>query len=162
MIDTSKYTNEELKEMFLEQQRKRNALCFTSSVRWESEAREKHLLLFQQIEDLLNENVDLFKYVRREDISQIVTVYQMFNLESNIKHYLPPHYNKQKVLRTYPLMTKNEYKKYIDSNNDEAMRLLSKKTLDGIMELKTYENSLNFDWQGLYNEIKELLEKTYF
>ena len=66
MIDTSKYTNEELHKMFLEQQRQRNALCFTTSGKLEDKIDKKKAWLDQHIEDLLNNNVNLYKYYAKK------------------------------------------------------------------------------------------------
>ena len=165
MIDTSKYTNEELEEMFHEQQRQRAALQFVTSGRYGIGITKERAFLTDPFEDLLIENVDLYKYVKKENISQIAIIYQIFNIEEeekmNIDNKIPPHYNEQKVLRTYPLMTKDEYKRFVCCSKEEALQLLAQKTLDGIAELQEYAEKLNFDWQGLCSEMKELFEREF-
>ncbi len=165
MIDTSKYTKEELQEMFFEQQRKRNALCFTTSGKLEDKIDKERAFLDQKIEDLLNENVNLYKYVKKEKVSQILIVYLIFDLEEDERYNLksrfePPYYSsKNKLLDTSPLMTKEEYKQYISYNSADALKLLCKKTLEGINALKKYEKRLNFDWRGLNAELESLFRK---
>ena len=163
MIDTSKYTNEELQEMFLEQQRQRAKLCFTTSGRLESKIDKKRAILYHGFEKLLNDNINLYKYVKKRNIAQILIIYQIFDLEDdekyNIKRVETTSYNKQKVLRTYPLMNRDEYRKYVSCSRKEALKILYKKTLQGISALKKYEKRLNFDWQGLNKELKELFAR---
>ncbi len=160
MIDTSKYTNEELGEMFLEQQRQREALSFTTSGRLEAKINKKRASLDQNIEDLLNDNINLYKYVQKNKAKQILIVYQIFDIEEDKKHDIKREeatsFNKKKILRTYPIMTKEEYKQYISCNTTDALKLLCKKTLEGISALKKYEKRLNFDWRGLNAELEDL------
>ncbi len=165
MIDTSKYTKEEKHQMFLEQQRELDSLCFTTSTKFTSEANKAHFFLFQEIEDLLNENVDLYKYVKKEKVTQILIVYLIFDLEEDEKYnlksrYEPPYYSsKTKLLDTSPLMTKDEYKQYISCSTADALKILCKKTLEGIIALKKYEKRLKLDWRGLNAELEKLFEE---
>ncbi len=165
MIDTSKYTNEELREIFLEQQKQLESLSFTISGRLEGKLDKKRAALHHSFKDLFNDNIDLYKYVKKEKASRILIVYQIFDIEEDEKHNIKrgetTSLNKQKVLRTYPLMTKEEYRKYENCSTADALKILCKKTLEGITALKKYEKRLNFNWQGLITEMSELFEKKF-
>ena len=166
MIDTSKYSKEELEEMFHEQQRQRALLHFTTSGRIDIDVNKNTFVLIQHIEDLLNKNVDLFKYVNKASVSQIAIIYQIFNIEQEEKmgynNQIPPHCDDKKVLRTFPLMTAVEYKQFVCSGKEEALQILSQKTIDGIAELQPYSEKLNFDCKGLCTDLKELFLRTDF
>ncbi len=165
MIDTQKYTLEEGQKMFLEHQRKIDALCFTTSGKLESKIDKERAFLDQTIEDLLNERVNLYKYVKKEKVTQILIVYLIFDLEEDEKYnlksrYEPPYYSsKTKLLDTSPLMTKDEYKQYISCSTADALKILCKKTLEGIIALKKYEKRLKLDWRGLNAELEKLFEE---
>ena len=168
MTDTAiyhNYTKEEAEQMFLQQQRELDALHFITTSRRSKINDEKRAILHHGFEDLLNDNINLRKYVQKEKAEQIIIAYQFFNLEEdekyNIKRKSWTHFDKRKELSTYPLMTKEEYKKYVSCSKAEALKILSKKTLEGISALKKYEKRLNFDWQGLNTEL-ELLFKEKF
>ncbi len=165
MIDTSKYTNEELQEMFWEEQRQNDALCFIVSSRRDEIENKERAVLHLSFEDLLNENIDLYKYVKIEKARQIIIIYQIFDLirdeKYNIKREHDISFDKRKELRTYPLMTKEEYRKYENCSTADALKILCKKTLEGITALKKYEKRLNFNWQGLITEMSELFEKKF-
>ncbi len=157
MIDTSKYTSGEI---FLELQQQIEALCFSISSRRENIKDKKRANLHLSFEDLLNDNINLYKYVKKNKAKQILIVYQIFDIEEdekyNIKREEAISFNKKKILRTYPIMTKEEYKQYISCNTTDALKLLCKKTLEGISALKKYEKRLNFDWRGLNAELEDL------
>ena len=165
MTDTSKYTNEEMKQMFLEQQRKRDALCFTTSGIQENKIGKRKAWLNRDMETLLNDKVNLYKYVKKGMVTQILIVYQIIDLiddkKHNIKRSEKVAYNdcKSNDLSTYPLMTKEEYKQFVTGSEETALKVLCKKTIDGITALKKYEKKLNFDWQGLNAELTELFKK---
>ncbi len=160
MIDTSKYTNVELHQMFLEQKRQRNALCFITSSRRADIKDKKRATLHHGFEDLLNKKVNLYKYVKKEKAKQLIIVYQIFDIENDEKYNIERNestsFDNRKELRTYPMMTKEEYKQYISCNTTDALKLLCKKTLEGISALKKYEKRLNFDWRGLNAELEDL------
>ena len=163
--DISKYTNKELEQVFIQQQRKRRTLPFATSGRGDKITDRKRAWLDQDIEALLNEKVNLHKYVKKGIVSQIILVYQIFNLQEDEKYNFHRKekavYNEDGVndLSTYPLMTKEEYKKFVNGTEEEALKVLCQKTIDGITALKKYEKKLNFDWQGLNAELTELFKK---
>ncbi len=163
MIDSSKYTKKELQEMFLKQQQARDALCFITSGRIEGDIETKRAFLDHNIENLLNEKVNLYKYVKKEKAKQLIIIYQIFDVEKDekysIKRYDSTSFDKRKELRTYPLMTKEEYKKYVSCSIADALKILCKKTLEGISALKKYEKRLNLDWRGLNAELEELFKE---
>ncbi len=163
MIDTSKYTKEELHNMFIEQQQQIDALCFITSSRRENIKDEKRAILHHCFDDLLNDNVNLYKYVQKKKARQLIIIYQIFDIEKdekyNIKREGAISFDKRKELRTYPLMTKEEYKQYISCDTADALKLLCKKTIEGISSLKKYEKRLNFDWRGLNAELESLFRE---
>ncbi len=112
MIDTLKCTIEEGQIMFLEHKKQIDALCFTTSGKREDIKDKKRAILHHGFEDLLNDNVNLYKYVKKEKVTQILIVYLIFDLEEDEKYnlksrYEPPYYlSKTKLLDTSPLRQK--------------------------------------------------------
>ncbi len=163
--DISKYTNEELAQVFIQQQKISRALPFATSGRRGKIANKKRARLHIDFKSVLNDNINLYKYVKKGIVSQIIIVYQIFNLQEDEKYNFHRKekavYNEDGVndLSTYPLMTKEEYKQFVHGTEKEALKVLCKKTIDGITALKKYEKKLNFDWQGLNAELSELFKK---
>ncbi len=166
MIDTSKYTREELLEMRYQRQRELEALHFGTSAMTEAKIDKKRNRLYHSFDNLFNENLNLRKFIKKDKAKSLTVVYQIADLNEDEKHGIKrfswvTYDKKRKDIYTYPLLNKEEYHKFVTGSDAEALQVLCKKTLDGIAPLKKYEKRLNFDWQGLNNEFKLLFKKEF-
>lgn len=166
MTNTEEYTYEEAQEIFFQQQRELEALHFCTSGMIEDKIDKKRSMIDLSIEKLFNERINLRKYVKKDKARKLTIVFQIADLDEDEQHGIKrfswvTYDKKRKDIYTYPLLSKEEYHRFVTGSDSDALKVLCKKTLDGMAPLKKYEKRLNFDWQGLNDEFKLLFKEKF-